>query len=103
MPSSSNGSGQYCLDFSEEVGAELTYLQRRATRRGQAKAFASSFRRIRRALRKDPNQVGEPLYRLPALRLQVRLVVVAPLVIEFAVSNEHRIVYIKSCQLLFRP
>ena len=44
--------------------------------------------------------MGEPLYRLPTLRLWMRTVVVAPLVIDFAVSEDRPIVYIKSGKLL---
>ena len=100
MSNSANGRRQYYLDFADFVADELRKLQRIATHRGQGKAFAAAFRRIFRALRKDPNAVGEVLYRLPVLKLQIRTVVVAPLVIDFAVSEERPIVYIKSGKLL---
>jgi hypothetical protein len=43
---------------------------------------------------------GEPLYHLPALRLQLRCAVIRPLVIDFAVSEEGHEVYIKAVRLL---
>lgn len=98
MPHPENGG--YQIGYSGAVGETLRQLQRQATSRGQGKAFAAAFRRIVRALHKDPNAVGEPLYRLPILRLQVRTVAVSPLVIDFAVSEDRPVVYIKSGKLL---
>jgi hypothetical protein len=103
MPTPQDGNGPYTLDFSHATAEELRKLQRRAARRGQGTAFASAFRRIIGALRRNPNAVGEPLYRLPALRLQVRTVVVSPLLIDFAVSEDRPLVYIRSGKLLSAP
>jgi hypothetical protein len=100
MSSAGNGRRQYSLDFSDAVADQLITLQHRAAHRGQGKEFAAAFRRIIRALRRDPYAVGEPLYRLPVLRLQMRTVVVAPLFIDFAIREERPIVYIKSGKLL---
>jgi hypothetical protein len=53
-------------------------------------------------LQKSPMKAGEPLYRLSAMRLQVRTIVIAPLAIDFAVSEDLPHVYIKSGRLLSR-
>ncbi len=66
MAISPNGRRRYYVDFSGHVAEELKKLQRRATRRGQGKAFTAALRRILRLLREHPESVGEPLYRLPA-------------------------------------
>lgn len=95
-----DGNGSYWLDLSLDVGKELTGLQRQASRRGQGKEFASAFRRIVGILRRNPNKAGEPLFRLASLGLQVRTIIVAPLVIDFAVNEEHHIVYIRGGKLL---
>jgi hypothetical protein len=100
MPSFPDRRGHYVLDFSDAVAENLKRLQRQASRRGQGQLFAAAFRRIVRALRKNPTIVGELLYRLPVLRLEMRTVVMAPLVIDFAVSDERPIVYITSGKLL---
>lgn len=71
-------NGGYQVAYSGAVGEALLQLQRQAVERGQAKAFAAAFRRIVGSLRKAPSATGEPLYRLPNLRLQVRTVVVSP-------------------------
>jgi hypothetical protein len=94
MPRPLNGG--YEVLCSAVVAKTLRQLQRRATRRGQGKSLASAFKQIVAALSKDPNVVGEPLYRLPNLYLRVRTVVVSPLVI----SEDQPLVYIKSVKLL---
>jgi GTP1/Obg family GTP-binding protein len=100
MAEAENGGSHFQVHYSKAVGEALRELQRKATRRGQGQAFLSAFREIVRALREVPNEVGEALYRLPNLRLQVRTVVVAPLAIDFAVSEDHPFVYIKGGKLL---
>ena len=101
MPDPDNGG--YQVHYSKAIGESIRQLQRQATRRGQGKAFLAAFRRIVRAPQRDPNAVGEPLYRLPNLRLNVRTVVIAPLAIDFAVSEDHPLVFIKSGRLLSTP
>src|SRR5712692_3914862 len=98
-PSPDNG-GHYQVHCSKSVANRLRRLQRIATRRGQGNEHILAFSKIIDALRHDPYSMGEPLYRLSTLRLQVRTVVIAPLALEFAVSETHFIVYLKSGRLL---
>jgi hypothetical protein len=100
VPDFPNGSDPYQVHYSKAVLASFRQLQRKATRRGQGEEFLSAFRRIIRLLHREPLMVGEALYRLPNLRLQVRTVAVAPLLVDFAVSEDAPIVYIKSGRLL---
>jgi hypothetical protein len=100
MLHAANGDNLFQVYCSEAVGDSIRLLQRKAERRGQGKAFLVSFRKIITALQNNPNKVGEPLYRLSGLRLRVRSVVVAPLVIHFGVNEDHPIVFIKSATLL---
>jgi hypothetical protein len=93
-------NGGFQIHLSGVVGKALRQLQREASRRGEGKEFASALSRIIRVLRQDPNAVGEPLYRLPNLRLNVRTIVIAPLAVDYAVSQDHPYVYIKSGRLL---
>ncbi len=60
----------------------------------------AAFRHIYLRLQQDPNAFGEPLYRLPALRMQVRTVAVRPLVVDFAICEDRLIVFIKGVMLL---
>lgn len=48
----------------------------------------------------DPSEFGEPLYRLPALKIQVRTSIVPPLAIHFGVCEERPLVFIKGVQKL---
>jgi hypothetical protein len=66
----------------------------------QKKAIASAFKRIVEKLELDPNRFGEPCYRLPGLRLQVRSAIIAPLVVHFAVYEVQPLVFIKAVRLL---
>src|SRR5437899_3008456 len=96
-------NGGYHVDCSLVVLAALRKLQRQATRGGRGQAFLSAFRRIIQSIRAKPNTVGEPMYRLPNLRLQIRLIIVSPLVIEYGVSEAHPFVLIRSGKLLSAP
>jgi len=62
--------------------------------------MASAFRQIVEQLQRDPTEAGEPSYRLRAMRMQVRTIAVRPLVIDFAVGEDHPLVFIKSATLL---
>lgn len=85
------------------VNAEmLRQLQRRASRSGRGEAMASAFRQIVERLQHDPTEAGEPSYRLAAMRMQVRRVVVRPLVAHFAVCEDRPLVFIKAANLLAR-
>jgi hypothetical protein len=86
-----------CSPVNAEI---LRRLQRQASQSGRGKAMASAFRQIVGRLQRDPTEAGEPSYRLPAMRLQVRRVVVRPLVVDFAVSEDHPLVFIKGAFLL---
>jgi len=78
----------------------LRQLWRRASRSGRGEAVTAAFRQILQSLQRDPTEVGEPSYRLSAMRMQVRRIVVRPLVIDFAVSEDHPLVVIKGAFLL---
>jgi hypothetical protein len=52
-------------------------------------------RYVHERLRTDPLEFGEPLYSLPAMALQVRQAMVGRLLIDYAVHEEKRIVFIR--------
>jgi hypothetical protein len=93
---------RYEVHCSGLVARELRDLQRQASRAGQGEAMLSAFRQIVERLREDPNEAGEPLYRLPALRMQVRQMVVRPLAVDFALCEDRPLVFIKGATLLSR-
>jgi hypothetical protein len=100
MPTSANGEPHFQLDISGSIAEVLRQLQRQASREGRGKAFLAAVRKAIDRLRRDATAFGESIYRLPALRLQVRLAVVGPLGIHFAVHEDRPLVFIKSVKLL---
>jgi hypothetical protein len=100
MPSSTNGEYPYRLVISQAIAAEVGQLQYRASLEGRGEEFLQSLRTIIDGLLHRPRELGEPLYQLNALRLQVRHVVTGPVVIHFAVHKDRPLVFIKAVDLL---
>jgi hypothetical protein len=100
MPSSANGDHSFQLEFSAAIAEALKQLQRRASQEGRGKSFLLALRKIVVRLRSDPNEFGEGLYRLAALRMQIRCAVIRPLVVHFGVCEDRPLVFIKTVRLL---
>ena len=100
MPGPHNGGRRYEVICSQAIAESLGHLQRRASRSEGGKGIAAAFRQIVLRLGRNPNTFGEPLHRLPGLRVQVRTCVVRPLVVDFAVSEERPLVFLKGVALL---
>jgi hypothetical protein len=100
MSSSSNGDSLWHIAFSEVTADRVRRLQRRASRQGRGEAFTEAMRRLVARLKRDPEELGDPYFRLPALRLTVRGVVIQPVGMHFAVSDDSRQVYIMDVRLL---
>jgi hypothetical protein len=73
-------------------------LTGRREERGQQ--VTSAFRQIVHRSQLDAFNTGEAAYRLPGLRMQVRTVVIRPLVVDFAVCEDQPLVFIKGVKLL---
>jgi hypothetical protein len=82
------------------IANELKRIQKQAKAEGRGQQALAAIRRIWQRLVSDPLEFGEPVYRLPALRLQVRHAAVRPLKIDFAVSEDWLLVFIKGVKLL---
>jgi hypothetical protein len=100
MDSSTNGEHSYRLEFSGVIRQEFRKLLRQAVWEGRGPQFREAMRIIFHRLASDPKELGEPLYRLTNLRLQVRQVAVRPLVVDFAVHDDYPLVFIKTVALL---
>jgi hypothetical protein len=100
MSSPTNGERLYRLEFSAAIAQAFRQLLRQAIREGRGQQFRHAIRIVFHRLARKPNEVGEALYRLPALRLRVRSVVVRPLAVHFAVSEDYPLVFIKDVNLL---
>ena len=103
MPQPEDGGRPYQVHISGVIAEELRRLQRRAAREGRGEEVLAAIRYIYKRLQEDPNNAGEPLYRLSGLRMQVRTIAVRPLGADFAVCEDHPLVYFKGVTLLSRP
>jgi hypothetical protein len=99
MPDSGGNGQGFSVHYSAAVGTELKQLIQSASP-PRRKLIAAAFRRILQMLRNDPMRAGEPLFRLPGLRMQIRTVVLIPLVIDFAVCEDRPLVFIRAGRLL---
>jgi hypothetical protein len=78
--------GHVDVIIAPSIVQRILELHHRAASRGAGRAFIEAFREIVNRLRTNPNDFGEPTYRLPALKLQIRCAVVPPLIIHFGVN-----------------
>ena len=96
MAARGNGSRRYEVHCAGAITQEIRRVHRRAARQGRGQAVTSAFRRIVQRLEIDPFHAGEPAYRLPGLRMQVRTPIVPPI----AVCEDQPLVFIKGVKLL---
>jgi hypothetical protein len=100
MPRAARDGGRYEVHCSGLIARSLKAIQRRAKEQGRGEAVLSAIRSIWYRLSFDPVEFGEPLYHLPALRLQVRHGAMGPLLIYFGVHEDKPLVFIKGVILL---
>lgn len=103
MPESEGYGSPYEVHFSAVIARALKRIQRRASRTGRGEQNLAAIRQIYQQLTRNPNDLGEPLYRLPALRMRIRTVVVAPLAVIYGVCEDRPLVFIKGVILLSEP
>ena len=95
----SQGNGEpagYEVVVSEHVGGSIKLLHQQAAQQGEGQQFLAALRTIHHRLKEDPRVFGEPLYRLPALKLLIYQVIVAPLVVHYALHQERPLVIVQS-------
>jgi len=101
MTSQGNGqSKRYTVHASKQTEAILEQLHQQAVQAGTGQKFTAALRQIGARLEADPLALGEPLYRLPALKLLVCQAVVLPLVVIFGVHDELPLVFIRGFKVL---
>jgi hypothetical protein len=103
MPRPTNNGGRYEVHSSGAIARRLKQIQKQAKKQGRGEQVLSAIRQIWHRLSYDPLEFGEPLYHLPALRLQVRHGIVSPLRIYFGVHEDKPLVFIKVVTLLPQP
>ena|SRR5947207_3200954 len=100
MAQSSNGSKHHEVHLSGKLAQEIHAIQQQASIEGRGEAVLTAFRQIVEKLEKDPTDFGEPLYRLPALRMQIRHGVILPLFIDYGVCEDRPLVFLRRMTLL---
>jgi hypothetical protein len=100
MSSGRPPGGEYEVHNSTVIARAFLELQHQATAEGRGPELLAAARAVYERLRRNPVEVGEPLYRLPALRIQVRCVSIRPLYVDFAVCEDRPLVFIKAVKLL---
>jgi hypothetical protein len=99
MPEPRPNGQRYEVHCSAAVAQVLKELQEQVSLAGGGKTVAAAFRHVVQRLETAPMEVGDPAYRLPALRMQVRTVVVRPLIVYFGVCEDRPLVFIKGVKL----
>ena len=100
MAESEVPGSSYEVKNSKNIARAFLRLQRQATREGRGKEVLAAARQLYERLQQDPNELGEPLYRLALLGLRIRCVALGPLYVDFAVCEDRPIVFIKAVKLL---
>src|SRR5207237_328280 len=96
----SNGIRPFRIEASEVVRSAIEQLKDTAHRERRGAQFVTALRSIVGRLQSNPNRFGERLFSLPAMRLETRCAVVPPIYLDFAVSEERRVVYLRTIKLL---
>jgi len=95
-----NGGPRYTVHGSGKIAQSIKGLQHRAKQQGRGEQVLAALKQIYRRLCENPLNLGEPLYRLTALGLEVRTCVIRPVNVDFAVHKERFLVFIKGVKLL---
>jgi hypothetical protein len=94
-PQGGNGK-TFQLVVSGAVLQSLKDLLARAAAVGLDDVVIQAVKQTRQQLTYDPFGFGEPIYRLQHLRLEVRMAVVSPLAVQFAVHQDKPLVILRS-------
>jgi hypothetical protein len=91
---------RYKVDLSEPVKEWIRVTYRELAEAGKGPALVAAVRKMVDRLQREPFVFGEPSYRLPALKLQVRQGAVHPLIVNYAVHETLPFVFVRSLTLL---
>ena len=90
----------YEVHCSALVAQALKDLQRKASQAGVGEQVLSAIKAIHERLANAPLEFGEPLYQLHTLKLLVRVGIMSPLVVEYAVYEEAPLVFLRGVKAL---
>ena len=78
----------------------LLELHQRAEAAGRGQRVLDAYQRITRRLKRDPRVFGEELYTLPAMKLEIRTAAIHPLIVDYGVHLEQKLVFIQGFKML---
>jgi hypothetical protein len=97
------GNGQPKIYRVSQLGRAKQAFKRhydQAKLRGKGPAFLSALRHIYQRLRNDPHGFGEPMYRLPAIKMLVCTGAYLPVVVDFGIHETEPMVIIRDVRFL---
>lgn len=97
---SSNGSARFKVVLAANVKQRADQLHDIAVGHGLGDQFIEALLAIERGLRHDPRHFGDPLYRLPALKMTVYLRAVFPIAVDFGVHDLLPFVVVRGFRLM---
>ena len=100
MTPSGNGNRLFEIRVSGVVAEAIKQLQRKATAIGLGQQVLANIKALHQRLRHGAADFGEPLFRLPPMELQVRMGVISPLVVIFAVHEVKPLVFLKEIKAM---
>ncbi len=100
MAQFSNGGKHHEVHLSGKLARKIRDIQQQASIEGRGEAVLAAFRAIVDKLENDPSGFGEPLYRLPALRMQIRHGAILPLFIDYGLCEDRPLVFLRRITLL---
>lgn len=96
-----NGQGPpYQISSIGHVDKNIRRFQRQASRQGRGEQFLTALKYIYQQLQNDPHALGDPVYRLSSLRLQIYICSLRPLVMYYAVHEDRPLVFITDVKLM---
>ncbi len=100
MTGAEANGGPFEVHASGVILQAFKQVQGQASFQGRGAEVLRAIREMHHRLIHDPLGFGEPLYRLPALRMQIRSGVIGPLGVFFGVCEDRPLVFVKGVRLL---
>lgn len=96
MKPSENGQGKlFRVIVSASIRQKIEFHHEKASEEGWETEFIATLEKINFRLRTDPYNFGEPLYRLPGLKLLVCLAALNGLVVVFGIHQKMPLIFLK--------
>lgn len=95
-----NGTPEFKVVISQSLRQLVEQLHRIAFESGIGSQFIVALQAIDEGLRHAPLQFGDPLFRLPALRLTVYIRAIFPVAVDYGVHEQFPLVIVRGFRLM---